>query len=145
MPHQALQDLQWNTGIQHMHRIGVAECMWCDKNRERHTVSSSGGNRFPNPGPDCSVRHFPDPHFLCSAGATVTPLHGDFQCCHHRLQLAEVPGIRDAEPAGESAYRPAIFLPFWLSFRSVVSGSQAAQTDTEARAKNPPVSAPVLH
>lgn len=47
MPHQALQDLLWNTGIQHMHRIGVAECMWCDKNRERHTVSSSGGNRFP--------------------------------------------------------------------------------------------------
>ncbi len=102
MPHQALQDLLWNTGIQHMHRIGVAECMWCDKNRERHTVSSSGGNRFPNPGPDCSVRHFPDPHFLCSPGATVTPLHGDFQCCHHRLQLAEVPGIRDAGPVVNS-------------------------------------------
>lgn len=66
MPHQALQDLQWYTGIQHVHRIGMAERMWRDRDRERHTVSSSGGNRLPNPGPDRSVRHFPDPRFLLS-------------------------------------------------------------------------------
>ncbi len=47
MPHQALQDLQRYTGIQHVHRIGMAERMWCDRNRERHSVSSSGGNRLP--------------------------------------------------------------------------------------------------
>ena len=106
MSHQALQNFQRYTGIQHVHRIGMAERMWCDRNRERHTVSSSGGNRLPNPGPDRSVRHFPDPRFLCPSCATVTPLHGYFQCCHHRLQLADVPSQR-AEPAGESADRRA--------------------------------------
>lgn len=49
MSHQALQNFQRYTGIQHVHRIGMAERMWCDRNRERHTVSSSGGNRLPNP------------------------------------------------------------------------------------------------
>ncbi len=48
MPHQALQDLQRYTGIQHEHRIGMAERMWRDRDRERHTISISGGNRFPN-------------------------------------------------------------------------------------------------
>lgn len=77
MPHQALQDLQWYTGIQHVHRIGMAERMWRDRDRERHTVSSSGGNRLPNPGPDRSVRHFPDPRFLCPACSFITPFHGE--------------------------------------------------------------------
>ncbi len=72
MPHQALQDLQWYTGIQHVHRIGMAERMWRDRDRERHTVSSSGGNRLPNPGPDRSVRHFPDPRFLCPACSFIS-------------------------------------------------------------------------
>ncbi len=47
MSHQALQNFQRYTSIQHVHRIGMAERMWCDRNRERHTVSSSGGNRLP--------------------------------------------------------------------------------------------------
>ena len=33
MPHQALQDLQRYTGIQHVHRIGMAERMWRDRDR----------------------------------------------------------------------------------------------------------------
>lgn len=49
MPHQTLQDLQRYTGIQHMHRIGMAERMWRDRDRERHSISGSGGNRLPNP------------------------------------------------------------------------------------------------
>lgn len=93
MPHQALQDLQRYTGIQHVHRIGMAERMWRDRDRERHTISGSGGNRLPNPGPDRSVRHFPNPRFLCPACSFITLFHGDFQCGHHRLQLADVPGV----------------------------------------------------
>ena len=93
MPHQALQNLQWYTGIQHVHRIGMAERMWRDRNRERHTISGSGGNRFPNPGPDRSVRHFPDPRFLCPACSFITPFQRNFQRCHHRLQLTDVPGV----------------------------------------------------
>ena len=92
MPHQALQDLQRYTCIQHVHRIGMEERMWRDGDRERHTISG-GGNRFPNPGPDRSVRHFPDPRFLCPVCSFITPFHGDFQCGHHRLQLADVPRV----------------------------------------------------
>nr|AYU69035.1 hypothetical protein D0368_00282 [Escherichia coli] len=78
MPHQTLQDLQRYTGIQHMHRIGMAERMWRDRDRERHSISGSGGNRLPNPGPDRSVRHFPDPRFLCPACSFITPFMGIF-------------------------------------------------------------------
>lgn len=49
MPHQTLQNLKRYTGIQHVHRIGMAERMWRDRDRERHTISGSGGNRLPNP------------------------------------------------------------------------------------------------
>nr|AYU69045.1 hypothetical protein D0368_00292 [Escherichia coli] len=47
MPHQTLQDLQRYTGIQHMHRIGMAERMWRDRDRERHSIS--GSRRQPPP------------------------------------------------------------------------------------------------
>lgn len=115
MPHQTLQDLQRYTGIQHMHRIGMAERMWRDRDRERHTISGSGGNRLPNPGPDRSVRHFPDPRFLCPACSFITPFHGDFQCGHHRLQLADVPGVGERNqpvsllPGGRSSCPPGGF------------------------------------
>nr|QWP89198.1 hypothetical protein IHCLGBEB_00001 [Escherichia coli] len=33
-----------------MHRAGMAERMWRDRDRERHSISGSGGNRLPNPG-----------------------------------------------------------------------------------------------
>lgn len=115
MSHQALQDLQWYTGIQHVHRIGMAECMWRDRDRERHTISGSGGNRFPNLGPDRSVRHFPDPRFLCPVCSFITPFQRYFQCCHHRLQLADVPGIGERNQpvsllaGGHSSCRPGSF------------------------------------
>lgn len=34
MPHQTLQNLKRYTGIQHVHRIGMAERMWRDRDRE---------------------------------------------------------------------------------------------------------------
>lgn len=114
MPHQALQDLQRYTCIQHVHRIGMAERMWRDGDRERHTISG-GGNRFPNPGPDRSVRHFPDPRFLCPVCSFITPFHGDFQCGHHRLQLADVPRVGERNQpvsllaGGHSSCHPSRF------------------------------------
>ena len=41
VPHQALQHLQRNTSIQHMHRVGMAESMWGNRNRERHAVAAA--------------------------------------------------------------------------------------------------------
>ena len=90
MPHQALQDLQRYTGIQHVHRIGMAERMWRDRGRERHTISS-GGNRFPIRvltvlSVTSQIRFFSVPPVRF-----ITPFHGDFFSGHHRLQLADVP------------------------------------------------------
>ncbi len=47
--HQALQNLQWYAGIQHMHRVGVAERMRGDRHRECHPVDGGRFNRFANP------------------------------------------------------------------------------------------------
>lgn len=131
MPHQALQDLQRYTGIQHVHRIGMAERMWRDRDRERHTISGSGGNRFPIQvltvlSVTSQIRAF-----------SVLPV----RLLRRSMGIFSVATIvcswltyqsRRAGPAGESADRLAFFLPSRRLFRSVVSGSQAAQTDTEA-------------
>lgn len=69
--HQALQNLQWYAGIQHMHRVGVAERMRGDRHRECHPVDGGRFNRFANPGPYCPVGDVPDAGFLCSAGTLV--------------------------------------------------------------------------
>lgn len=47
MPHQALQDLQRYTGIQHVHRIGMAERMWCDRNRECQPSAAAAATASP--------------------------------------------------------------------------------------------------
>ena len=75
--------------------IGGTYVVW--PGTERHTVSSSGGNRLPNPGwPFCpSLPRSALSSFLCDGYAA----HGYFQCCHHRLQLADVPES-ESEPAG---------------------------------------------
>ncbi len=131
MPHQALQDLQRYTGIQHMHRIGMAERMWRDRDRERHTVSGSGGNRLPNPvltvlSVTSQIRAFsvlPVRLLRRSMGifsvATIVCSWLTYRC-------------RKAEPAGESADRRASFLPSRRLFLSAASEWPAAQTDTGA-------------
>lgn len=111
--------------------------MWCDRNRERHTVSSSGGNRLPNPvltvlSVTSQIRAF-----------SVLPVRrlrrsmGIFSVATIVCSWLTYQSQR-AEPAGEFADRRAFSPPSSQLFRSVVSGSQAAQTDTEAQAKNPP-------
>ncbi len=89
MPHQALRNQRY-TGIQHVHRIGMAERMWRDRD-ERTSPSAAAAATASQSGPDRSVRHFPDPRFLCPACSFITPFRGDFQCGYHRLQLADVP------------------------------------------------------
>lgn len=152
MPHQALQDLQWYTGIQHVHRIGMAERMWRDRDRERHTVSSSGGNRLPNPGPDRSVRHFPDPRFLCPACSFITPFQRNFQCCHHRLQLTDVPGVGERnQPVSllsgrRSSCRPGGFFGPLLQSTSCTNGyGGASEKSPRVSASASLMRAPVFH
>ena len=90
VPHQALQHLQRNTSIQHMHRVGMAESMWGNRNRERHAVGRSGLYSFIQPGANCAVGDSPDARLLHSSGSFVSALQWDFQRGHHHLQLADV-------------------------------------------------------
>ena len=87
-----------------------------DRDRERHTVSGSGGNRLPNRSrPFCpslpQIRAFSVCLFVL-----FLPFHGDFQCGHHRLQLADEPRASESgnQPVslltgGHSSCRPAAF------------------------------------
>lgn len=110
MPHQALQDLQRYTGIQHVHRIGMAERMWRDRDRERHTISGSGGNRFP-------IRVLTVLSVTSQIRAfSVLPV----RLLRRSMGIFSVATIvcswltyqsRRAGPAGESADRLAFFLP----------------------------------
>lgn len=90
MSHEALQHLQRNTVVQHMHGIGMPESMRRHRDRKRDAVGRSGFNRFIQPGPDGPVSNFPDTCLLHSAGTFIATLERDFQGGHHHLQLADV-------------------------------------------------------
>ncbi len=90
--------------------------VWRDRDRERHPSAAAGGNRLPNPCPDRSVRHFPDPRLSCLFVYYAVPW--DFQCGPpSSAYWLDVPSRR-AEPAGESAAR-RFFLPSSRLFFSV--------------------------
>ena len=90
MSHQALQHLQRNTIVQHMHGIGMPESMWRHRDGERHAIGCRGIYRFIQPGTHCAVGNFPDTCLLHSAGTFIATLERDFQRGHHHLQLADV-------------------------------------------------------
>jgi hypothetical protein len=58
--HQALQHLQRDAGIQHVHPVAVTERVRGNRYRKRHPVGGSRINGFTYPGPDRSVGNFPD-------------------------------------------------------------------------------------
>ena len=139
MPHQALQDLQRYTGIQHVHRIGMAERMWRDRDRERHTVSGSGGNRLPNQvltvlSVTSQIRAFSGP--ACSFYYAVP---WGFSVCHHRLQLADNRGVGERNQPVSLLTGKAFFLPSGGFFGPLFQGRKLHKR-IQAR-KNPHVSA----
>ncbi len=116
--------------------------MWRDRDRERHTISGSGGTASPIQvltvlSVTSQIRAFLSCLFVYYAvpwGFSVWP-----PC----LQLADVPGV--GERNQPVSLLPAGILPAVLAAFSVrCFRVAAAQTDTEAQAKNPPASAPVL-
>lgn len=151
MSHQALQNFQRYTGIQHVHRIGMAERMWCDRNRERHTVSSSGGNRLPNPvltvlSVTSQIRAF-----------SVLPVRrlrrsmGIFSVATIVCSWLTYQSQR-AEPAGESADRRAFSPPSRSFFGPLFQGRKLHKRIRRRERKIPRVSAsasliraPVFH
>ncbi len=151
MSHQALQNFQRYTGIQHVHRIGMAERMWCDRNRERHTVSSSGGNRLPNPvltvlSVTSQIRAF-----------SVLPVRrlrrsmGIFSVATIVCSWLTYRSQR-AEPAGESADRRAFSPPSRQLFGPLFQGRKLHKRIRRRKRKIPRVSAsaslmraPVFH
>ncbi len=91
MSHQALQYLQRDPSVKHVHGVTVAERVGGDLHRERHAVRRGGVHRLIDPRSDGPVGDLPQVRFFRPAGAFVTPLQGDLQCGHHGLQLADIP------------------------------------------------------
>lgn len=89
MAHQALQNLQWYAGIQHVHRVGVTERMGVT-GTENVTPSAAAASTASLSGADGTVCDLPDTRLLHSAGAFVSSFEGNFQGGHHHLQLADV-------------------------------------------------------
>ena len=79
MSHQTLQHLQRNTGVQHMHGVGIAEHVRGYRHGERHPVGRHRFNRLAEPGADRAVGDTPDTCLLGSAGAFIAPFQRDFQ------------------------------------------------------------------
>ncbi len=115
----------------------------CDRNRERHTVSSSGGNSLPIQvltvlSVTSQIRAFsvlPFVYYAVPWGFSVLPPSS---------AAGDVPGVRERnQPVSLLPGRrfPAVLAAFSVRCFRVAS----CTNDTEARAKNPPASAPVLH
>lgn len=83
VPHQRLQLLEWNTGIQHMHRVAVSESVRGDGDRERHTILRCR-----------SVSDCPQAYFLHATVFGIPAFQWNFQRGHHGLQLRDVLRIR---------------------------------------------------
>jgi hypothetical protein len=60
MAHQALQHLQRNTGVKHVHGIGVTERVRRHWYGECNVIGRSGFDRFIQPGPDRPIGDLPD-------------------------------------------------------------------------------------
>lgn len=89
VPHQALQHLQRNTSIQHMHRVGMAKvCGVTEQRTSRRRPQRP--LQLHSASANCAVGDFPDARLLHSSGSFVSALQWDFQRGHHHLQLADV-------------------------------------------------------
>lgn len=89
MAHQALQNLQWYAGVQHMHRVGVTERMGVT-GTENVTPSAAAASTASLSGAHGTVCDLPDTCLLHSAGALVSSFQRNFQGGHHHLQLADI-------------------------------------------------------
>lgn len=87
--HQALQNLQWYASVQHVHRVGVTECMGVT-GTENVTPSAAAASTASLSGAHSTVCDLPDTRLLHFAGALVSSFQWNFQGCHHHLQLADV-------------------------------------------------------
>lgn len=99
MAHQALQHLERNTRIQHVHGVRVAERVWCHRYGERHAVGGSCFYCFVQPSPHRPVGDFPDTRLLHFTVLLVASLQWNFQRGHHGLQLRDVLRIRQRHQA----------------------------------------------
>lgn len=109
--HQALQNLQWYAGIQHMHRVGMTERMGVT-GTENVTPSAAAASTASLSGAHGTVCDLPDTRLLHSAGALVSSFQRNFQGGHHHLQLADVVVIGSGT-GDEHGYRRELGRPFW--------------------------------
>ncbi len=118
--------------------IGMVERMWRDRDRERHTISGAAATASPiQVLTVLSVTSQTALSLSCLFVYYTVPW--GFSVCHHRLQLADVPGV--GERNQPVVCWPAGILPAVQAAFSVrCSGWQATQTDMVVPVKNPPAS-----
>lgn len=119
VPHQALQHLQRNTSIQHMHRVGMAESMW--GNRTENVTPSAAAASTASFSQVRTVRSvipqmrafsiLPVRLFLRSSGifSVATIICSWLTYC-----------VSDREPGDAPDCQQGHGLPFWSLFQSVV-------------------------
>ena len=83
--HQALQHLQRDAGIQHVHPVAVTERVRGNRYRKRHPVGGSRINGFTYPGPDRPVCDFPCACLLRSAGAFIKTIKRKLKGVNHHF------------------------------------------------------------
>ena len=138
-PTQDLQDLQWYTSMQHVHRIGMAEV--CGVTGTENVTPSAAAAATASQSSSLTVLSS-TPEIRAFSVLPVRLLRrsvGISSAATHHLQLADVPGVEERNQPVSSAAQLALFLPSWLLFLSAASELPTAQTDTRRRKrKNPP-------
>lgn len=78
MTHQALQYLERNTGVQHVHRVRVSEGVRCHRHRKRDAVAGGRVHRLINPAAHRAVGDLPDARLFGLTGSLIAPLQRNF-------------------------------------------------------------------
>lgn len=90
VPHQALQRLQRNARVEHVHGVAVAESMRRYRHGERDSVTCGCVDGLVQLGAHRPVGYRPKPDLLDPACVRVAPLKRNFQRGDHHLQLGHV-------------------------------------------------------
>ena len=97
--HQALQRLQRDPHVKHVHGVAVPESVRRHRYRKSHAVIRCGSHGFVEPGPYGTVDNRLQAHLFRPSDVRIAPLNRDPQRGHHHLQLGDVLRIGQRDQA----------------------------------------------